>query len=258
VVGHTSSSNFPIRPGAYDNTFGGMVDAFVTRFDLTTDSLEESTYLGGVNDDEAFAVGLYGDSTYVVGVTGSPSFPANAYDTSLGGASDAFVSLFEQSVSTAIEEREEADGSFEVYRDRVEVSLKEASYVGVDVYADNGRRAGSVSAGFLPRGQHSINLPELRPPFLSVLPAPVVGDIPVSRSPQLVRIFVVVGTGYDVYNYRLVLPDVFKTVPYEGRDLHQYRVVNSDVELVYLPTGGAVLPIVVKSLWACQAFTTPG
>ncbi len=161
VVGHTSSSNFPTRPGAYDNTFGGMVDAFVTRFNLTTDSLEESTYLGGANDDEAFAVGLYGDSTYVVGVTGSPSFPANAYDTTLGGVSDAFVSLFDQAVATAVEERENVRSSFEAYRDRLVVSLREASYVGVDVYTYNGRRVGSVSAGFLPKGQHTVALPDL-------------------------------------------------------------------------------------------------
>jgi hypothetical protein len=160
VVGHTGSSDFPIRPGAYDNTFGGLVDAFITRFDLTTDSLEESTYLGGLNDDEAYAVAVSGDSVYVVGVTGSSSFPANAYDTSLAGY-DGFVSMFTRSVATGVEERHNVGNSLKVYEGAVEVSLSRASYVGMDVYSSIGRIVGSVTAGFLPEGKHSILLPDL-------------------------------------------------------------------------------------------------
>ena len=47
VTGYTASTNFPTTPGAFQTTFGGNGDAFVTKLNPTGTALVYSTYLGG-------------------------------------------------------------------------------------------------------------------------------------------------------------------------------------------------------------------
>ncbi|MGI8691836.1 MAG: hypothetical protein ACR2JK_02905 [Geodermatophilaceae bacterium] len=92
VTGSTFSEDFPATPGAYDTTFNGGgtygTDVFVTRLSPNGSTLRYSTYLGGVDDDEAYgvAVGPGGLAT-VVGYTLGNGFPTTpgAYDTSYNG-----------------------------------------------------------------------------------------------------------------------------------------------------------------------------
>jgi len=47
VVGYTSSDNFPTTAGAFDPTFNGSGDVFVTKLNPHGMRLVYSTYLGG-------------------------------------------------------------------------------------------------------------------------------------------------------------------------------------------------------------------
>jgi hypothetical protein len=49
--GYTSSPNFHVTPGAYDTTYNGAIDAFVTRISADGTGLIYATYLGGSADD---------------------------------------------------------------------------------------------------------------------------------------------------------------------------------------------------------------
>jgi hypothetical protein len=98
VAGETAAADFPVTAGAFDTSYNGSgpptSDAFVSRFDATGTRLIWSTYLGGSGGDKPY--GLHVDSAGVVTVVGnaaSANFPTTtgAFDTSLGGASDAFV-----------------------------------------------------------------------------------------------------------------------------------------------------------------------
>lgn len=98
VVGETSASDFPATNGAYDTTYNGSgpptSDVFVARFDATGSALIYATYLGGTSGDKPYGVAVDGQGTAtVVGNCGS-GFPttAGAWDTTLSGSSDAFVS----------------------------------------------------------------------------------------------------------------------------------------------------------------------
>jgi hypothetical protein len=51
VTGRTYSSDFPTTPGAFDTTFNGTSDAFVTKLDASGSALVYSTYLGGSDCD---------------------------------------------------------------------------------------------------------------------------------------------------------------------------------------------------------------
>ncbi len=101
VVGPTDSGSipFPTTPGAFDTSYNGTTDAFVTKLSTDGSSLVFSTFLGGSSFDQVFDVAL--DSLDQPVVVGS-SFPLSpfvpfpttpgAFDSSPNGRSDAFVS----------------------------------------------------------------------------------------------------------------------------------------------------------------------
>jgi len=85
VVGSTSSSDFPTTVGAFDTTYNGFRDAFVTKLNPAGSALSYSTFLGGFESDVGIDIAV--DNTgnaYVVGDTISTSFPTTpgAFDTS--------------------------------------------------------------------------------------------------------------------------------------------------------------------------------
>jgi len=94
VTGTMFSSDFPTTPGAYDPTFNGIYDAFVTKLNASGNGLDYSTHLGGGGDDVGYGIAVDTSGTaFVTGTTSSGDFPATAgaYDTVLGGTYDAFV-----------------------------------------------------------------------------------------------------------------------------------------------------------------------
>jgi uncharacterized repeat protein (TIGR01451 family) len=92
VTGWTTSADFPTTPGAYQPTFGGRRDGFVTKLE-PTGSLMYSTYLG--SDEEEFVRGIAVDnngSAYVAGENGDafiakfdPAGAALVYFKQFGG-----------------------------------------------------------------------------------------------------------------------------------------------------------------------------
>ncbi len=103
VAGYTYSSDFPITSGAYDSTPSGG-EAFVSRLSLDLGTLLSSTYLGGLYSDEAFALFVVSDGVYVAGRTQSSDFPVTpgAYDTTLDGYRDVFVSKLSLDLSSLL------------------------------------------------------------------------------------------------------------------------------------------------------------
>ena len=90
VVGTTGSSDFPTN-GGFDAAFGGVEDAFVTKVG-SAGALVWSTYLGGSDTDEGFAIAADSGGVVVTGHTLSPGFPvAGGFDVILDGGDDAFV-----------------------------------------------------------------------------------------------------------------------------------------------------------------------
>ncbi len=94
VTGLTGSNDFPLK-NAFDETLGGNLDAFITKFAFDG-SLLFSSYLGGSSRDRAFAIAAGDDgSCYVLGNTNSSNFPTkNAFNSTFSGYEDVFVSKF--------------------------------------------------------------------------------------------------------------------------------------------------------------------
>jgi hypothetical protein len=99
AAGPTSSSNFPtLNP--FQPTAGNAGDAFVTKLD-NAGNFVYSTFLGGTGSDIASGIAVRDGSAYVVGQTYSSDFPVvNAFDSTFGPNSDAFVAKFNASGSS--------------------------------------------------------------------------------------------------------------------------------------------------------------
>ena len=87
VAGATGSLDFPTTAGAFDQTANGRTDAFVTMLSPDGSRLLWSTYLGGADNEDAYALAVGGSgSVYVTGSTTSPDFPVTpgAFDETCG------------------------------------------------------------------------------------------------------------------------------------------------------------------------------
>jgi hypothetical protein len=94
LTGRTESFDFPSTAGAFQATFAGGRDAFVTKLNSSGSSLLYSTYLGGSNSDDGSGIAVDASgNAYVTGLTGSSDFPitAGAFQTTLVASGDAFV-----------------------------------------------------------------------------------------------------------------------------------------------------------------------
>src|SRR3990172_3478393 len=110
VTGETDNvgvAPFPTTVGAFDTTHNGLMDAFVTKLNAAGSMLLYSTYLGGSLDDQGNAIAVdSANNAYITGRTesgGATAFPTTggAFDTSFGGARDAFVSKFDPTLAGA-------------------------------------------------------------------------------------------------------------------------------------------------------------
>jgi hypothetical protein len=98
VVGYTTSPDFPTTAGAFQTSYAGNGDTFVSKLDASGSALVYSTYLGGSGEDANVGGGsrIVVDSTgnaYVTGTTLSTDFPttAGAFQSTSLGLPDSFV-----------------------------------------------------------------------------------------------------------------------------------------------------------------------
>ncbi|BCN30193.1 DUF7948 domain-containing protein [Anaeromicropila herbilytica] len=105
VTGTTSSNDFPITQGAFQETKGDLFDAFVIKLD-SLGHYSYSTYLGGDNDDRGWGITVDEEgNAYITGETKSTNFPLqNPYLGYLGDKNGtyAFVSKINNTGSQLI------------------------------------------------------------------------------------------------------------------------------------------------------------
>jgi hypothetical protein len=109
VTGNTFSDNFPSTPGAYDTSWNGYSDIFISKLNPQGTALLYSTYLGGPGGSSD---GFFGDIGRAIAINRTPFFyvtgkayqdfptTSGAYDQSYNdGSSDAFVAKFSSSLT---------------------------------------------------------------------------------------------------------------------------------------------------------------
>jgi hypothetical protein len=96
ISGSTASVDFPLRHPAQPSN-AGAYDGFVAKLNPLGDDLLYSTYLGGADWDQAFAIAVDAAGVaHVAGQTESNRFPKRrAFQANLAGSHDAFVTSFD-------------------------------------------------------------------------------------------------------------------------------------------------------------------
>ncbi|MBV6495881.1 MAG: hypothetical protein DCC44_05175 [Acidobacteria bacterium] len=96
LTGSTNSANLATTPGAYDTTFNGGQDVFVTKLNATGSAQVYSTFVGGSGTDSGHRIAI--DSAGNAYVTGETQDDTTDYPTTSGapypthnGSTDAFV-----------------------------------------------------------------------------------------------------------------------------------------------------------------------
>jgi len=108
ITGHTRNYDFPITPGAFDETFNTVTndgDAYVSKFDPTLSNLLASTFLGGGRYDRGYSLVFdENEDLYIAGRTSSSGFPTtpNAYQPERAWAYDFFISKMDNNLTTLI------------------------------------------------------------------------------------------------------------------------------------------------------------
>ncbi|MBL7943939.1 MAG: PKD domain-containing protein, partial [Flavobacteriales bacterium] len=112
IASFSTSSNFPVTAGAYQNSNNGSQDAVVFRMNTDLSNLLASTYIGSDSDDSGFALrqNAAGD-IYLAGMAGDDNFPTTpgAYSSTYlgdadawGAAMDGFVSKFNTNLTSLL------------------------------------------------------------------------------------------------------------------------------------------------------------
>jgi uncharacterized repeat protein (TIGR01451 family) len=105
IAGDTTSTDFPVTIGVVQSTFGGSQDAFIAKFNSKGTALVWSTYLGGNDNEVAWAIFVDKSSNvFVAGETKSANFPttAGAFQTTLKGTKDGFIAKLNSTATSLI------------------------------------------------------------------------------------------------------------------------------------------------------------
>ncbi len=97
--------NVPITPGAFDTTFNGARDAFVTKINAAGNFVLYGTYFGGSGNDYGTGIELdAAKNVYLTGYTFSNDLPitSNTYDATNNGMEDVFVAKLELEIGTGL------------------------------------------------------------------------------------------------------------------------------------------------------------
>ena len=104
ITGLTESSDFRTAGTPYQTSLGGTQNAFVVEINPTGSAATYGTFLGGSGTDIGLGIAIdSSDDAYVTGQTSSSNFPLlNPTQSTLSGATDAFVSVLSPSQQTAL------------------------------------------------------------------------------------------------------------------------------------------------------------
>lgn len=126
VTGITSSQDFPTTNGAYDETFNGGSDIFISKFNSDLTKLLSSTFVGSSENDETNRGCITIDrngNVLLTGITNSVDFPItnNSYDSTYNGNQDIFVIKLDNKLSSLLSST--FIGGSSVDGDRCDVSI---------------------------------------------------------------------------------------------------------------------------------------
>jgi gliding motility-associated-like protein len=147
ITGYTSSANFPVSAGVYDNSYNGGQDVFVMKFDPSVVSLQYATFIGGTYDEEGndIAVTPKGEAI-VTGYTLSNNYPTND-GSSYKGLSDIILTRINGAGSAIVYSKMIGGNNNDVGTSLAVDTFGQAYVVGVTRSTDAGSWAPNIDQG---------------------------------------------------------------------------------------------------------------
>ncbi len=102
LSGDTFTNDYPTTKNAHDTSINGHFDVVISKFSPDLSSLTASTFFGGSGEDEPIRMEINDEGdVYIAGYTASADFPVTdkAFDTKFEGGKEAFVAVFDNSLS---------------------------------------------------------------------------------------------------------------------------------------------------------------
>ena len=103
VSGITESASFPTTVGAFDRSHNGTYDIFVSKLGSSLTTLKASTFVGGADWDDVYALDVDTmNQVYIVGTSRSSDYPTtlDAYKRTLNGNSDGIIVKLSANLAT--------------------------------------------------------------------------------------------------------------------------------------------------------------
>ncbi len=96
ATGNTTSTDLLTSPGAYQPANAGSYDAYLLKLS-PNGGFVWATLFGGTGGDFGMVEDLRNDKVVISGFTSSTNLPANGFQTTLGGAVDSYLAVFDTS-----------------------------------------------------------------------------------------------------------------------------------------------------------------
>jgi hypothetical protein len=140
VVGTTDSGDFPVTADAFQPTFAGVFDGFVTKLNENGDGLSFSSFIGGADND--LITGVAVDSAgnlYLAGGSASTDFPVTpgAFQTVYGGGLEDGVLAKVETSTGALVYASYLGGSAEDDATAIAVDRDDNAYLTGETFSSN-------------------------------------------------------------------------------------------------------------------------
>ena len=102
AAGQTQNTAFPVTAGAFDETYNGGEDGFVTKLNPAGSALVYSTFIGGQGKDQPFAIGLGSDNSAIIAgeTLSAATFPLR--NSLVGTVGQIFVARFNTDATSLV------------------------------------------------------------------------------------------------------------------------------------------------------------
>ncbi|MCP4633116.1 MAG: T9SS type A sorting domain-containing protein, partial [candidate division Zixibacteria bacterium] len=171
IVGVTTSSDFPTSNDAYDISYNGGGDIFISKLDYNLSTLQSSTYIGGNNEEKGQCIDIDNSGNiYTISRTKSYNLPVteNSYNNTFnGGFNDCYIAKLDSSLSanpSSVDDREPLLHSLMLYNypnpfnssTTISYIIPTASYIRLNIYNILGSKIETIVNESQSKGLHNV------------------------------------------------------------------------------------------------------
>ncbi|MGM0624683.1 MAG: T9SS type A sorting domain-containing protein [Bacteroidota bacterium] len=255
VLGYTASDNYPTTAGAFNTSFNGAVDAFITKISSTLDQVYHSTFVGGDQWEYAFNIVMdQDDHIFIAGNTYSVDYPTTygAYDTVHSdptNSTDVFITKMDTSLSDVLASTFIGGSTFDYQEDLIMDMYNQVFITGYTASGDYPVTPGAYNEMFngTPVSTREIFISKFDKNLSTEPPVIITHPTDATACENSTAVFTVEATGGGTLSYQWYQGNsgIYNPIPGATNDtLHLMTDISMDGDSVYCEVsneGGAVI-----------------